>query len=259
MGRPPSPTLITLGRLVRRYRDEAGILQSELAAKLGYSTGWLSNLETGQLRPRREQVTAVEQALRVPPGVLMTVLDQLDNETTPDWFQEWREVEEKAGMFRWVELSIIPGLLQTPEYAAGLLHGDEAAIRMRLERQELLVRESPPALHCVIDEAVLYQERGGPEAMREQLMHLVGAVAPPHRTIQVVRSAVNPRSLGAFIIATLDGRDVAYLETAVRGLVTSRQEDLEILRAAWESIRAFAMSQPESIEFIRKVAEERWS
>lgn len=70
---------------------------------------------------------------------------------------------------------------------------------------------------------------------------------------------MNPESAGAFILATANGRDVAYLETAVRGLVTSAREDVSILSAAWESVRSFAMPQHESIEFIRRTAEERWA
>jgi transcriptional regulator with XRE-family HTH domain len=52
---------VTLGRMVRTFRDAAGLTQKELASRLGYTNGWVSNVETGQLRPRPEQVTALEQ------------------------------------------------------------------------------------------------------------------------------------------------------------------------------------------------------
>ncbi|MEV5710804.1 helix-turn-helix transcriptional regulator [Actinoallomurus sp. NPDC052274] len=259
MGRMPSPALITLGRQVRRYRDAAGIRQRELGDLLGYSEPWVSALETGRLLPKADQVAAIERALHIPAGVLMEVCRQLDIDPTPQWFREWRDVETTADVLRWVELSNIPGLLQTETYASVLLGGDEAAVAARLERQQLLTRESPepPMLHFVLDEAVLYRGRGGPKIMHDQLMHLADS-AGPRRTIQVVRSEVNPRAAGAYILATVDGRDVAYLETAVRGLVTSTQEDVSILSYAWESVRSFAMPQHGSIEFIRRTAEERW-
>ncbi|MCO5971018.1 helix-turn-helix domain-containing protein [Actinoallomurus soli] len=258
MGRQTSPTLVTLGRLVRTYRDASGILQKDLANRLGYSDGWLSNLETGQLRPRSEQVASIEENLNLPRGALMAVYDQLDNESLPGWFRPWLEEERRAALVRSFEVALVPGLLQTDEYARALLQGDEAAVAARMDRQSIRHRETPPALHFVLDEAVFYRERGGAKAMYDQLMALADSPSP-RLTIQVVRSAVNPRSLGAFTIATVDGNDVAYVETAVRGIVTSGRDDLAILSEAWESIKANAMPQNESIEFIRRTAEERWT
>ena len=81
MARPQSPTLITLGRLIRTYRKAAGMIQKELANKLGYTNAWLSNVETGQLHLRPEQITAFEEALKIPKGILMVVHDQLDKES----------------------------------------------------------------------------------------------------------------------------------------------------------------------------------
>lgn len=259
MGRMPSPALITLGRQIRRYRDTAGLRQRELADLLGYSEPWMSALETGRLLPKPEQIAAIEEALHVPAGVLMEVCNQLDLEATPQWFREWRDVETDAEVLRWVELSNVPGLLQTEDYARTYL-GDDAAVAARMERQKVLTRDTPPppVLHCVLDEAILYRGCGGPKVMYDQLTHLADS-AGPRLTIQVVRSDVNPESAGAFILATANGRDVAYLETAVRGLVISSREDISVLSTAWESIRSFAMPQHESIEFIRSTAEERWS
>jgi transcriptional regulator with XRE-family HTH domain len=253
-----SPTLITLGRLVRTYRDAAGLTQKGLASALGYTNGWVSNVETGQLRPRPEQVAALERALSVPSGALMNVYEQLDAESLPGWFRDWVDEEERADVLRTFELALIPGLLQTEEYARALLPEDEAGVAQRIDRQQILTRDNPPMLHVVLDEAVLYQGRGGPKVMRAQLEHLIASVGP-HLTLQVVRSEKNPRSTGAFIIATVDDAEVGYVETAIRGIVTSSREDVAELRAAWEAIRTFAFSQEESIEFIRKVIEEKWT
>ena len=113
-------------------------------------------------------------------------------------------------------------------------------------------------LHVVLDEAVLYRARGGATIMRAQLEHLIASVGP-RLTLQIVRSEKNPRSTGAFNIATVDGSEVGYVETVIRGIVTSGREDIAELLAAWEAVRTFALSQEESIEFIRKVSEERWT
>lgn len=253
-----SPTLVTLGRLVRAYRDAAGLTQKELAGTLGYTNAWLSNVETAQLRPRVDQVESIEHALSLPKGVLLIVAEQLDAEVLPGWFRPWLDEERQASLLRMFELALIPGLLQTPEYAAALLDGDEEAVQARMERQKILTRDDPPMVHVVLDEAVLYRERGGKEVMRGQLEHLIASVGP-HLTVQVIRSKVNPRSAGAFAIATVDGADVGYVETTVRGIVTSSREDMTVLINTWEVIRTFALPQQESLDLIRKVIEEKWT
>lgn len=113
-------------------------------------------------------------------------------------------------------------------------------------------------LHVVLDEGVLYQGRGGKAVMRAQLEHLIASVGP-HLTLQVVRSQENPRSTGAFTIATVDGADVGYVETVIQAIVTSSREDIAALTAAWEAIRTFALSQKESLDLIRNVIEEKWT
>ncbi|MGH3381052.1 MAG: helix-turn-helix domain-containing protein [Actinoallomurus sp.] len=253
-----SPTLVTLGRQIRTFREAAGLTQKELAKAIDYTNGWLSNVETGQLRPRVEQVTALEQALGVPPGALMNIYEQLDSEVMPGWFREWVDEETRAEVLRTFELAVVPGLLQTEGYARALLPGDESGVAHRMKRQEILARDTPPMFHVVLDTAVLYQARGGKDVMRAQLEHLISSVGP-RLTLQVVRSETNPRPRGAFTIATVDDSDVGYVETAVRGIVTSSREDIAELTAAWEAIRTFALSQQESLDLIRKVIEEQWT
>jgi transcriptional regulator with XRE-family HTH domain len=258
MAKTRNPTLVTFGRMVRRFRDAAGLTQKELAHRLGYTNGWVSNVETGQLRPRQDQVTALEEALDAPAGTLMVLYDQLDAESLPGWFREWVEEEQQASVIRTFQLALIPGLLQTEEYARALLPGDDAKVEQRMKRQHILRRDDPPTLYVVLDEAVLYQSRGGPEVMRAQLQHLLDSVGP-RLSLQVVLSEANPRSTGAFSIAMVNGDLVGYVETTIRGIVTNSREDVADLEAAWEDIRTHALSQRESLEFVRKVIEEKWA
>ena len=130
-----SPTLVTLGRTVRTFREALGMTQDTLAAKLNYTNGWLSNFETGQHRPRADQVAAVEQALGLPPGALMSIYKQLDAEGLPTWTRPWIPEEEKASVLRTFQIALVPGLLQTKAYATALLI-DEPLVEARLERQD---------------------------------------------------------------------------------------------------------------------------
>jgi hypothetical protein len=95
--------------------------------------------------------------------------------------------------------------------------------------------------------------------MRDQLEHLVNSVSP-RLAVQIVPSGVRYEGLqGSFTIATVDGSDVAYVETTVRGLVTSNRDDIACAIGVWESIRTCTLSQRESIELIKRTAEERWT
>src|SRR3954447_16102901 len=128
MGGSPSLTLVKLGAAARRYREAAGLLQAQVAQRVNYSEGWLSNVETAQLRPKRAAVVALEGALGVPEGALTDLYDLLANETLPGWFRPWLDDERKATVLRTFEQMIVPGLLQTEEYARALLDGDETAV-----------------------------------------------------------------------------------------------------------------------------------
>ena len=282
MGILASPTLKTLGKLIRRYREAAGMTQEQLVERLDYSEGWLSNVETAQLRPRREAVQALEQVLGVPPGVLADVWDQFDaeslpvwvraterrradqhryefgDESLPAWARDWFEEESKAEILRSFETAIIPGQLQTEAYARAILCGNEMSVAARMERQKMFSRDEPPMFRSVIDEAAFYLQIGDPATMCDQLNYVIESVSP-RIAVQVVPHSSNPHRAGSFTIATVDGSEVAYVETAVRGIMTNSRNDLAHLTERWESMRTFALSQAESLELIRRVAEDRWA
>jgi len=258
MGNPPNPALTKLSAAVRRYRKLGGHTQAQLAAMIPCSDKTISAIETGRDRPSREMIVAVEAALGLPPEALVDLYDLLDAESLPSWMRDWLVEERRATSLRNYELAIVPGLLQTEEYAYALLEGDEVAVKARMERQSILTGDSPPTLRCVLDEAILYRDKGGSQVMHNQLKHLVEIVSTK-LTVQIVRSDVSPGLSGAFWIGTVDGRAVAYVETAIRGIVTSSPEDIAGLEDAWETVRTYALPQQESLDFIQRTAEERWT
>jgi transcriptional regulator with XRE-family HTH domain len=258
MGNSPSPALTKLAAAVRRYRKLAGHTQAQLAAMIPCSDKTISAIETGRDRPSREMIVAVEAALGLPPDALIDLYDLLDAESLPSWMRDWLVEERQATSLRNFELAIIPGLLQTEEYARALLNGNDAAVQARMERQTILTNDAPPTLRCVLDEAVLYRNKGGTQAMHNQLKHLAESVSEK-LTVQIIRSEVSPRLSGAFWLGIVHGRAVAYVETAVRGIVTSSHDDIANLEDAWETIRTYALPQQESLDFIQRTAEERWT
>lgn len=252
------PAMVAFGKSVRAFRVARGLTQEQLAQMISYSKGWLSNVETGQLRPVRKVVIAIQTALSISDNALIELYDLLSMETLPVWLRDWLEEERRASAIRAFQGLVVHGLLQIEDYARALLGGNEAALHARMARQERLISDDAPRVMCVMDELALYREIGGPAIMRAQLKHLIEC-ASTYATIQVVPSAANPHRMGSFVIATVDGAEVAYVDTAIRGMVTNSRDDLRSLNEAWESIRSQSLPVGMSMDLIKKVARERWT
>ncbi|WP_396446997.1 DUF5753 domain-containing protein, partial [Actinomadura sp.] len=177
----------------------------------------------------------------------------------PVWF-DWVSIEEMARALESWQTMLIHGLLQTPAYAAAVLHGNTEAIEARLKRQEILVREDPPDCTFLMDEGVLYREVGGPEVMRDQLEHLLNP--PSDRiTVQVVPShGEHIGNVGSFTVATLeDLTEVAYVETVARGFTMGEVEDISEVRRALREIRSLALPVGQSADLISRTVKDRWT
>jgi transcriptional regulator with XRE-family HTH domain len=258
MGNPPSPALVKLAAAIRRHRKRAGLTQAQLAAMIPCSDKTISAAETGRDRPSQEMVIAIETALDLSQDALVDIYDLLDIESLPGWMRDWVVEERRASSLRFFALSTIPGLLQIDDYARSLLNGNEAAVQARMERQSILTSDNPPTLRAVLDETILHRNKGGAQVMHNQLKHLAESVCE-RLTIQIIPADISPRLSGNFVLANVDEGEVAYVETAVRGIVTSSREDLARLEDAWETIRTHALPQYESLEMIRRIAEEKWT
>ncbi|WP_051864562.1 helix-turn-helix domain-containing protein [Streptosporangium roseum] len=162
------------GRELRHYRKGAGLTQGQLSQKVHFSESLISGVETGQLPASPEFAETCDEVLNTG-GALHRLLDWRKGQVFPSWFGPWREKEREAVALRTYQPLVFPGLLQTEAYARVLLHGNEAAVEARLDRQAILTRQDPrpPSFRCVIDEAMLYRPIGGPEVMGEQLERLV--------------------------------------------------------------------------------------
>jgi transcriptional regulator with XRE-family HTH domain len=219
---------------LRRARTEANLTQNEIAEQLGWSPSKILRLENGQtpfqvsdvlalatlipqLGDQREELAELARAARKP-----TLSNRYSDVLTPP-FAEWLEHEAYASAIRQYENQFVPGVLQTNDYATGIVVGllgsdaeDDRARRIvdaRIERAEPLLSADGPRMEFIIDETALRRAVGnedgrrGYQPMVEQLHHLkryntVGRRAQgeavdddinPGISIQVV-----PSSLGAY-------------------------------------------------------------
>ena len=185
------------------------------------------------------------------------------------WFQEWADIEAQATVLRWYEPLVVPGLLQTEDYARAILSARpdgnladlEEQVAARMARQNILERTGGPQLWCLLDEGVLHRAIGGSKTMRSQLYRLAELAEHPRTTIQVIRyGGAHAGLLGGFILADLDNRPTtAYVETAAHGQVTDSSSVVAHLALSFDRLRAGAESWATSRDLIKKVAEERWT
>ena len=272
VGRAGTPAGV-FGAELRYYRTRAGLSQKDLASRANVSHDVISKIETGERPPAEDFPPRLDAVPELETqGGLARLWDHLkkgQKQRLHGWFQEWADIEAEAKVLRWYEPLVIPGLLQTEDYARAILsarpdgnldHLDEQ-VAARLARQAVLDRPDAPQLWCILDEGVLHRAIGGPKIMRSQLYRLAEVAEHPRTTIQVIRAAgAHAGLLGGLIIADLDARPpMAYLETAAEGHVTDSPAVAAHVALSFDRLRAEAESWASSRDLIRKVAEEQWT
>jgi transcriptional regulator with XRE-family HTH domain len=247
------------------WREFRAMTQGQLAAAINYAESTVAMIEIAQRKPKPDFVKGCDAALQTG-GALERLKDELvDRELVPDWLDRWRTIEEQAGELNSFETIVIPGLLQTPEYARAILEAGhtkpldlEAQVRVRLERQEILTREDPPMLVAVMDENAIRRMIGDEKIMSDQLMHLLELATQPHIRLQIIPHDVGAYAglSGPFVIATVDGEQVVYQEAALRGHIIEGHADVADFKRMWASLRADALSKRASLDLILEVAKQ---
>jgi len=264
--------LAFFGAELRIARLAAGLSQEQLGKRLGFSGDLVGKIETGERKPKPEFVAACDGAFPSSNGLFARIYDlALKSGAVPAWFQEWYEAEREAASVSCWEPMLIPGLVQTPDYARALFQAWRSAdnddeldqlVSVRMARKTILDRPQPPVLWIVIDEAVLHRCIGSPRITRGQLEHLAALADRPKVTIQVVPAEVGAHVglLGAFAIATFDhGPTIVYLESPDQGQTTDKHATVTVVSLTFDTLRAEALPRGASRNMILKVAKERWT
>jgi len=261
------------GAELRYYRTRAGLSQKDLAPRANVSHDVISKIETGDRPPAEDfppRLDAIpELDTREALTRLWSHLKKGHKQRAYGWFQRWADIEAEATALRWYEPLVVPGLLQTEDYARAIftahLKGDaddlDERVAARMARQAVLERNGAPQLWCVLDEGVLHRAIGGSKVMRSQLYRLADLAEHPKITIQVIPGAIaHAGLLGHFVIADLDGKPpMVYLETAVEGQVTDSPSVAAHVALCFDRLRSEALPWGASRDLIRRVAEEKWT
>ncbi|MGW0187575.1 helix-turn-helix domain-containing protein [Streptomyces sp. NPDC003362] len=254
------------GEVLRHFREMALLTQERLAKEVYCDRSHVARVEAGARVPQDTFAKKCDEVLGTG-GVLARLWAKVDwypQVEHPDWFRRRAEMDAVAVTLQEYQERVIPGLLQTPDYARSLssryVSGVELEerVRARLSRQQRFLADGGPLYVVVIDESCLRNVVGGPAVMREQCAHLLGVAQRPNIRIQVAPAGPLElvRPSGSMSLITLpDGDRWLYSESLNRGHFTSDPAVYETYNQLYAVLRADAPSAPQSAALIHKAME----
>ncbi|MFE7188141.1 helix-turn-helix domain-containing protein [Kitasatospora sp. NPDC057541] len=266
---PDSSPAAAFGAFLRTSRESRGWTQDEVAEATGYSATHISAVETGRRPPTTRLALRLDLAFGTD-GVFKRRAGDVKYSALLEGFPEYVTHERRAVELRLFDLGIVPGLLQTKEYAAAIATGavrrgsitpEQADERVKVlaSRQAQLRREPAPLVHVVMDESCIRRPVGGPAVMAAQLDHLVAFGELPNTVLQVAPYAIGEdRSFDLPVnVLTLPNRALmSYAESAQQGHLERDSDAVLPVLTSYYQLQALALSQAESVALIRQLRKE---
>jgi transcriptional regulator with XRE-family HTH domain len=276
---------------LKRARQQAGLTQEAVAAEMDWSLSKIIRIETGAVGISTNDLTALLRLYRIDSAERANQLVALARAARQQsWWSKYRgsvspayfqylEYEADASVIRQYEALLIPGLLQTEEYATAAIRqykgrhpgrGQQPAgritprmvktrVEIRMTRQQLLQRPEPPQLFFILDEAVIRRTLGQKKLGRAQIDRLITMANRPHVTIQIVPFKVGlyvgmAENYTIFEFPGLEDHDVLYFESAQEAIF-SHDEAGEIIayREMYEELKEAALSPEDSLAYLTSI------
>ncbi|MFJ2193142.1 helix-turn-helix domain-containing protein [Kitasatospora sp. NPDC087861] len=273
----------TLGTALTELRESAGLQQKDAASALGCSASKVSRIEQGKgLIKQMELRTLLELYGVSDESKVAGLLDLARRAAETGWWEQteyesimpqglgvYVGLENDARTVRAWELGWVPGLLQHEDYAAAVLAGGKPAppetVRRLLEIREkrqgrLLAAEDSLELWAIMDESVLMRPIGDSRVMAAQIKHLQIMAERPNVTLQILplSKGMNPGLRGSFSILEFAPNEspIIYVESPAGNTFLERDHQIMNFRHDYSRLTAGAMDPPETMDRLRKAAEE---
>ncbi|MCX5451447.1 DUF5753 domain-containing protein [Streptomyces nigrescens] len=252
---------------LRLLRAQKGDSLRHLGDVLGWDWSLFGKMEKGETLGGPEVAQALDQHYGTP-GLLLTLWELAlgDPSQFREQYRRYMALESEAVSLWHYAVGVLPGLLQTAEYAhevlvAGGLKGTELTrqVEARVGRRELMTSEDPPRFRTILSETVLRTPLCNGQAWREQLQYLAAAAEQPNVTLQVLPHGARLHALAStdvMFLRLLDGRAVAYTESALHGELVEETGRVERLQRAYDAVRDLALTPAETRKFIGQMLEE---
>lgn len=272
----PSALRWLIGNELRQFRTEAQQTVAAASQVLECSHGKITHLETGRYQQRPEEVASLLRFYGAEQHDVerLTSLASQANASTwwapwanivPDWFKTFVGLEGLAESEFVYEPVVVPGLLQTEEYAQALTRAtgfvrpdhSERFVSFRLARARRLTDPQPLRLHAVVEESALRRYVGSDAIMRAQYEHLLATAERPNVTLQVLRPEDGPHAAASgqfFLLGFPYARPIAYTEVPDGAVYFQDVDQVATHTMVAENLKSVALGHDDSVALIESLA-----
>ncbi|WP_232792683.1 helix-turn-helix domain-containing protein [Actinacidiphila yeochonensis] len=253
-----------VGRMIKAWREEAGMTQTELGAAIGYGEEMVSKVERGIRVPKSEFLDNADRVLNAG-GKLAMLKPDVKEARYPKRVRDVAKLEADSVELGAYVNTVVQGLLQTEEYALANFRERrpsysedelEGLMAAWMSRLTIFERRPAPLMTFVQDEVTLRRPIGGRAVLRRQLEHLLEVARLPCVEIQVMPTETEEHAgLGGSlrVLKLMDGSAVARDEVSLTARLITDPREVQIIEMRYGLIRAQALTPRESMAFIEKL------
>lgn len=269
MTRHGKPQWRRLGHELRMLRKKAGMTQVQVARALNMVDSHVSAWERGTRGMTQEQAEQLDQIFNTSGLVARAWRKMHAPDALPAWYEEVPQLEQAVSELREYQSQVIPGLIQTSDYAKALIRDStpwasvteiDRMVESRMQRQEILDKEHPPLVSMVVEAIVITRAIGGKRVLKDQLKQVVDLIEKGTVRFQVMppEPESHPGASGPFRVYSFpDKPQVASAE--YMGGEQLMDEMLKVQRCVtiFGLLQSEALSPRASIDLIRKVIDDK--
>ncbi|MFD9004317.1 helix-turn-helix transcriptional regulator [Streptomyces sp. NPDC059582] len=278
----PTVGQVVLGRRLLDLRERAGLKREEAARILRVAPATVRRMEMAEVTLKIPYLQLLLKAYGVTDAEAEGFVQLAEEANQPGWWQRFHDIlpgwfsmhvslEGAAGLIRQYEPHFVPGLLQTEDYARGVLRSGavgqtspddiERHVALRMQRQGLLTREDAPRLWVVMDETVLRRPVGDAEVMGAQIGKLLDATRLPNVTLQIAPFANGPHpgTYGPFVLfrfAMPELPDMVYSEYLTGAVYLDARTEVAAHLEVMDRMAAQAATAHRTKEILRDLRKE---
>lgn len=277
----PSIKRRRLGAALRRLREQSAQSTDDVARALTWSKSKVSRIETAAVTVTPDDVRALLGLYDVLTDEVEQLVTLAREDKQPGWWRQYSEVlprefegflglESEAARILAYESEVVPGLLQTEDYAKRVLgqhpltvmpYEVERSTQLRKARQSRLTSDDPVELDAVVNEGALRRMVGGQGVMRDQLSHLVTILELPNVTVRVLPFAAgeHPATHGAFSVLKFPDPDdphIVHLDVLTTSYYLNDLREVGAYQLAHDRLRELALGPDPSRSMIAALVEE---
>ncbi|MBT2368257.1 helix-turn-helix transcriptional regulator [Streptomyces sp. ISL-10] len=256
------------GAELKRRREVAQLTQEELGGRVFVSGGYIGQFEQAIRKPQLDVAQRIDEILQTD-GIFERMCRKLINDSRyAEYFAAAAELEALATKICDFAPTLVPGLMQTEAYMRAMMLADnpftsdesvQERIRARLDRALILNSASRPVYWTILHESVLRIPVGGPAVMTEALEHIATLVRERKALVQVLPYATGAYPLMGKMLRLMEFEDApptAYTEAVYSGNLLDDPAVVKRSQAAYDLLRAAALSPEASLALIESAAED---